>query len=59
MSYLLRYDTALNSGIQDFMIFEQFGQGLLNYSKGNKSVKNVINKMNETLENDGSSLIGF
>ena len=59
MSYLLRYDNALNQGIEDFMIFEQFGQGLTQYAKGNKSVKDVIKQMNETLANDGVSLIAF
>ena len=59
MSYLLRYDNALNQGIEDYMIFEQFGQGLTQYAKGNKSVKDVIKQMNETLAHDGVSLIGF
>ena len=28
MSYLVNYNNALANGAQDFMLFEQFGQGL-------------------------------
>ena len=59
MTYLLRYDNALKQGVKDFMVFEQFGQGLTTFSKGNKAVKTVISKMNETLKNDGSALVGY
>lgn len=59
MTYLLKYDNALNNGVKDFTIFEQFGQGLTQYAKGNAAVKNVIKQMNETLATDGASLVGF
>lgn len=59
MSYLLNYNTALNSGAKDFLLFEQFGQGLTRFAKGNSSVKKVIDAMNETLATDGAALVGF
>lgn len=59
MTYLLRYDSALNNGAKDFLLFEQFGQGLAQYAKGNKSVKAVIEKMNDTLATDGAALVGL
>ena len=59
MTYLLRYDSALNNGAQDFMLFEQFGQGLTKYAKGNKAVKAVIEQMNQTLATDGAALVGY
>ena len=59
MTYLLRYDSALNNGAKDFMLFEQFGQGLTKFAKGNKSVKAVIEQMNQTIATDGAALVGF
>lgn len=59
MNYLVNYNNALANGAQDFMIFEQFGQGLAKYAKGNKSVKTVIEQMNNTLTTDGANLVGY
>lgn len=59
MNYLIKYDNALNQGVEDFMIFEQFGNGLTRFAKANKSVKSVLESMNKTLSKDGASLIGF
>lgn len=59
MSYLVNYNNALANGAQDFMLFEQFGQGLAKYAKGNKSIKSVIEQMNNTLATDGSNLVGY
>ena len=59
MNYLIKYDEALNNGTKDFMIFEQFGNGLIRFAKANKSVKSVIESMNKTLSEDGAALIGF
>ena len=59
MNYLIKYDNALNQGIEDFMIFEKFGNGLTRFAKANKSVKAVIESMNKTLSEDGASLVGF
>lgn len=59
MSYLVNYNNALANGAQDFMLFEQFGQGLAKYAKGNKSIKTVIEQMNNTLATDGADLVGY
>lgn len=59
MSYLINYNNALANGAQDFMLFEQFGQGLAKYAKGNKSIKTVIEQMNNTLATDGANLVGY
>lgn len=59
MSYLVNYNNALANGAQDFMLFEQFGQGLAKYAKGNKSIKSVIEQMNNTLATDGTNLVGY
>ena len=59
MSYLINYNNALANGAQDFMLFEQFGQGLAKYAKGNKSIKAVIEQMNNTLATDGANLVGY
>ena len=59
MSYLVNYNNALANGAQDFMLFEQFGQGLAKYAKGNKSIKSVIEQMNNTLATDGANLVGY
>jgi len=59
MNYLIKYEEALNQGIEDFKIFEQFGQGLVKYSKGNPSVKAVIKDMNKTLAENCAALVGF
>ena len=59
MSYLINYNNALANGAQDFMLFEQFGQGLAKYAKGNKSIKSVIEQMNNTLATDGANLVGY
>ena len=59
MSYLINYNNALANGAQDFMLFEQFGQGLAKYAKGNKSIKSVIEQMNNTLVTDGANLVGY
>lgn len=59
MSYLVNYNNALANGAQDFMLFEQFGQGLAKYAKGNKSIKTVIEQMNNTLVTDGANLVGY
>lgn len=59
MSYLLEYERALNEGEKDFLLFEQFGRGLEKFAKGNKSIKNVLTQMNETLKECGYSLPAF
>lgn len=59
MNYLINYNNALANGAQDFMLFEQFGQGLAKYAKGNKSIKTVIEQMNNTLATDGANLVGY
>lgn len=59
MSYLINYNNALANGAQDFILFEQFGQGLAKYAKGNKSIKTVIEQMNNTLATDGANLVGY
>lgn len=59
MNYLINYNNALANGAQDFMLFEQFGQGLAKYAKGNKSIKSVIEQMNNTLATDGANLVGY
>lgn len=59
MSYLVNYNNALANGAQDFMLFEQFGQGLAKYAKCNKSIKTVIEQMNNTLATDGANLVGY
>ena len=59
MDYLVKYNNALNQGLQDFMVFEKFGNGLARFAKANKSVKAVIESMNDILREDGASLVGF
>jgi len=59
MSYLMEYDRAINNGAKEFMIFEDFGNGLTTFAKGNKAVKNVIESMNKTLASYGVPLVGF
>lgn len=41
------------------MLFEQFGQGLVQYSKANPTIKNIIKKMNKTLAENGNELNGY
>lgn len=60
MTYLNNYNNLLNSGnTKEFMLFEQFGQGLTKYATGNKAVKNVINEMNDTINNYGNELEAY
>ena len=59
MSYLMEYDRAITNGAKEFMIFEDFGNGLTTFAKGNKAVKNVIESMNKTLASYGVPLVGF
>lgn len=60
MTYLNKYNTLLNnSDVKEFMVYEQFGQGLAQYATGNKEVKNVIASMNETLANYGNELQAY
>lgn len=57
MSYLNQYHKILNNNnVKEFMLYEQFGQGLAQFAPGNKEVKKVINTMNETLANYGGEL---
>ena len=60
MNYLNNYNNLLNSGeTKEFLLFEQFGQGLAQYASGNKAVKNVINEMNDTIKNYGTELEAY
>ena len=59
MSYLVRFDNRLNNGEKEFMLFEEFGQGLARFAKGNSAIKSVINQMNETLAEAGNELETF
>lgn len=56
MSYLVRFDRRLNEGEKEFMLFEEFGQGLAKYAKANSTIKSVITQMNETLASAGNEL---
>lgn len=46
MSYLTNFKRRIDKGGREWMMFEEFGQGLAQFATGNKSVKNVINEMN-------------
>lgn len=59
MSFLVRFDHRLNEGEKEFMLFEEFGQGLSKFAKANKAVKSVITQMNETLKESGNELEGY
>ena len=59
MSYIHEYETALDNGAKDFLLFERFGNGLTKFSRANKKVKSVIEKMNKLLATDGVALVGF
>jgi hypothetical protein len=59
MSFLVRFDHRLNEGEKEFMLFEEFGQGLSKFAKANKAVKSVITQMNETLAESGNELEGY
>ena len=59
MSFLVRFDHRLNEGEKEFMLFEEFGQGLAQFAKANKTVKSVIAQMNETLATAGNELEGY
>ena len=59
MSFLVRFDHRLNEGEKEFMLFEEFGQGLSKFAKANKAVKSVITQMNETLAQSGNELEGY
>jgi len=47
-SYLLRAQESLDRGAKCFMIFEQFGRGLQEFTY-NEAVKKTVNQMNEVL----------
>lgn len=47
-SYLMRAQESLDRGAKSFMIFEQFGKGLEQFTY-NEAVKNTVKQMNETL----------
>lgn len=59
MSFLIRYDKAITDGTKEFMIFEDFGNGLTKFASGNPTVKKVIENMNQTLASYGMPLVGF
>lgn len=59
MSYIMRFNEALERGAKDFMLFEQFGKGLEQFATGNKIIKGVINEMNEVIEKHGNELNAF
>lgn len=61
MTYLNNYHQFLNNNqdVKEFMVFEQFGQGLSQFAVNNKDVKRVINQMNETLDNYGHELEAY
>ena len=59
MSYIHEYETALDNGAKDFLLFERFGNGLTKFSRANKKVKSVIEKMNKLLATDGVALVGY
>ena len=59
MSYLLKYDKFLNEGTKDFILFNQFGQGLGEFAKGNRSIKSVLEQMNNVLASSGNELETF
>ena len=59
MSYLLKYDKFLNEGTKDFILFNQFGQGLGEFAKGNRSIKSVLEQMNNILASSGNELETF
>ena len=55
--FLSEYQKTLNNGTtKEFMIFEEFGHGLANFASNNKSVKKVINEMNNALATYGKEL---
>ena len=56
MSYLTRFDEAINRGAKQFLLFEEFGTGLSQFATGNKIIKGVINKMNEINAEHNSDL---
>lgn len=45
MSYLTNYEYRLRKGGKEFLMFEEFGTGLAQFAKGNKSVKAVLEQM--------------
>jgi len=59
MSYLSNYDKAVTNGAKEYMIFEEFGNGLTKFARGNRAVKNVIESMNQVLATYGMPLVGF
>lgn len=59
MSYLLQFDERLNSGEQDYKMFNEFGNGLKVFAKGNKSIKKVLESMNSTLREHASELEAY
>jgi hypothetical protein len=60
MTYLNNYHQYLNNNdVKEFMVFEQFGQGLAQFATNNKDVKRVINQMNETIDNYGHELEAY
>lgn len=55
-SYLLRYEENVNKGIPQFLLYENFAQGLQQFTAGNKAVQSVIETVNQTLRENANLL---
>lgn len=55
-SFLMRVDESIKQGVPQFMLFEQFGDGLKQFSDIIE-VSKVITMMNETMSQEGSAQI--
>lgn len=56
MTFLLNYESMLNNGVKDFMLYEKFGKGLEAFARGNKVIKSILETMNETMSEHASEL---
>ena len=59
MSYLTNYDRRVKNGGKEFLMFEEFGIGLAQFAKGNKSVKAVLEQMRKINEDHNEILEGL
>ena len=59
MSYLTNYEYRLRKGGKEFLMFEEFGTGLAQFAKGNKSVKSVLEQMRKTSKEHSDILEGL
>lgn len=60
MTYLNRYNDILKQPNQkEFMLYEQFGQGLAQFGQGNEAVRGIISEINQNLKVNGSILEAY